>query len=55
MLIIVLPLIVCLVGLVMWGWRTPSPKPWAEIGKIMFAVGLFITVWFAAGHVVKLL
>jgi hypothetical protein len=39
-LVIYFPLLVCLVGVVVWFMNVPTPKPWAEFGRIMFWVGL---------------
>ncbi len=52
MLIVVFPLIVCIIGLLIWLMAT---KPEAKkIGEYMFVVGLFVTVFAGAGQVVKL-
>lgn len=53
MLIGSLPLLICLLGLVIWFVSSAPARPWAELGKIMFAVGLFLTVLHAAA-IVKL-
>lgn len=53
MLIGSLPFLVLLLGLVIWFVSSRPARPWAEIGKIMFAVGLFFAVWRAA-DIVKL-
>ena len=42
-MIILLPLLVCIVGLLMYALAT-NPKL-VEIGRIMFWVGLLVTLW----------
>lgn len=39
-----------LVGFVLWLAFTPRPRPWAEIGKVIFGVGLFIFLWTLQGN-----
>jgi hypothetical protein len=51
-MLIVFPLFVCLVGLLMYALCV-NPKL-ADIGRIMFAVGLFVVV-FASDKVVGLI
>jgi len=52
MLIASIPFLVLLVGGILWFFPPKaSTKPWAEVGKIMFAVGLFFAVWRAAEFV----
>lgn len=42
-MVILLPVVVCVVGLLMF-MLSANPKV-AEVGKIMFGVGLLVTLW----------
>lgn len=53
MLIIILPLLVCLVGLLVYA-LSANPKV-AELGRIMFACGLLLTLVVAGSPAVRLL
>ena len=53
MLIILLPLLVCLVGLVVYALAS-NPKA-AELGRLMFAAGLLVTLLVVGGPMVRLL
>ena len=48
-MVILLPLLVCIVGLLMYALST-NPKL-AEIGRIMFWVGLLVSLWGTGGAV----
>ncbi len=52
MLTILLPLLVLVIGLLLWALAgNPVVK---EAGRLMFATGLFVCVWLAAHAVVHL-
>ena len=53
MLIILLPLLVCLVGLVVYALAS-NPKA-AELGRLMFFAGLLFTLAAVGGPMVRLL
>lgn len=53
MSIAIAPLVVCLAGLLMWILATSTPKV-AEIGKIMFAAGLLVTLFFVGAKTIKI-
>lgn len=48
MLTIIIPLIVCLFGLVLFIMNTPPPVRWARVGEIMFFCGLLVCCFLAA-------
>ncbi len=52
MLITVLPLLVAIVGLLLYVLASNSKV--AEIGRAMLWTGLLVTLWFAAGKPVRL-
>lgn len=52
MLIAIFPVILAIVGVLMWALAA-NPKL-AEIGKIMFFCGLFVTTWQAASWNIKI-
>ena len=37
---IMLSLVVCVLGGIIYGWCTPSPERWKELGRVSFAMGL---------------
>jgi hypothetical protein len=48
MLKVILALVICLVGLVMYIMHTPPPERWKVVGLVMFAVGLLVCTWIAS-------
>jgi len=50
MLIAVFPLLVAVIGLVLYFTTEKAKEP----GRIMFAVGLLVLTWLLAGHTVAL-
>jgi hypothetical protein len=51
-MVIALPVLVCLIGLILYVLATPAPQRIARIGEIMFFAGLFVALligspWFA--------
>lgn len=52
MITALLSLVVCIVGLIMYALSS-NPKI-AELGRIMFGVGLLVALWLATGVVIKL-
>jgi hypothetical protein len=53
MLVAIIPVVVALLGLVLWA-ISANPKV-SQIGYVLFAVGVFFTVWALLGRTVKLL
>ena len=52
MFVAIVPLVVALIGVLMYALASPSKV--VEIGRIMFWTGLLVTLFVAAGHSVKL-
>lgn len=52
MLIAYVPLLIALIGLIMW-LASPSTRI-GEIGKLMFIIGLFWTVYSTVGKTTKI-
>lgn len=51
MMIAILPLLVAIVGLLMFALSSNAKV--AEIGKILFWTGTLVTLWIAGGKTVK--
>jgi len=51
---IYLSLLICIIGLIVYGWHTPAPTRWAEIGRLMFWTGL-LAFLLQFGKIVNLL
>lgn len=51
MIIVIFPLLICIVGLLMYVLAS-NPKV-QEIGRIMFFTGLLVALWHAGGFTVK--
>lgn len=51
MVTILVPLLVAVVGALMYALTGPKP---AELGRIAFACGLLVTLFIAAQHVIRL-
>lgn len=52
MMILILPLLVCIIGLLMYVLAS-NPKV-QELGRIMFFCGLLVCLWQTGGAAVKL-
>lgn len=51
-MLIALPVIVLFLGAFLWFVAAPK---WAELGRIAFHAGLFVTLWaFGNGHALRL-
>jgi hypothetical protein len=55
MLIAVLPLIVAILGLVLFIAGTPAPQRWVRVGELMFFAGLLVLLFGWSHLAVKLL
>src|SRR3954470_19496006 len=51
MLITVIPLLVCLLGLLAYALSANAKV--VELGRLAFACGLLVTLWSLAGHTVR--
>lgn len=49
-MVIFLPLAVCIIGACMYRWHTNAK--WAEVGRIMFTVGLLVCLWSSFPEIV---
>jgi hypothetical protein len=55
MLIAIVPVLVCILGLLIWALNTPPPRAvLVKVGEWMFVVGLLVTLLVFATHVVRL-
>ncbi|MES2339318.1 MAG: hypothetical protein V4537_14585 [Pseudomonadota bacterium] len=54
-MLIILPLLVCLVGLLMYCLGEPTRPKVSRVGFAMFWVGLLVTLWTSGGTVAHLL
>ncbi len=52
MMVIAFPLLICLIGLLLWAISQNALVK--DAGRMMFQIGLFFTVWWSAPHMVKL-
>ncbi len=53
MLIAIFPLLIAVLGLLMWALATSNAKV-AEAGKILFFCGALITTWILAQHTIRI-
>lgn len=49
MLIALVPLLFAIAGLVLWLAVSPSPKPWADIGRLVFFAA-FLVLMMVLSH-----
>lgn len=54
-MVIYFPLLVCLIGLVVWFMNVATPKPWAEFGRILFWTGLLAFLLMGIGPALAVL
>jgi Na+/phosphate symporter len=51
MIVVYLPLLICLLGLILYFVSDPSKPKWMEVGRLMFAIGLFVFLFlFGSGR-----
>lgn len=53
MLVAIIPLIVALVGLLMYVLGGANAKV-VELGRLMFACGVLVSVWLTASHTLRI-
>jgi hypothetical protein len=54
LVVAILPVIVCILGLLLWAYKSKPASIAIELGKIMFAVGLLVTLFVLAHYTVRL-